>query len=374
MPPTVAYAHFTLPQSVDETSCQAGTMEQSVYAREIEHLVRVIAPTASTVLIKGETGTGKDVTAQHIHKQSTRKGKFISVNCAAIPAALLESELFGHEKGAFTGAEIRHKGRFEQAENGTLFLDEIGDMSPELQAKLLRAIETRTIQRVGGCEDIAVNFRLICATHRNLEHYVKTGKFREDLFYRINVFPIELPTLAQRYVDIPNLSAAILQKIAEQQNITPPYFSDEALTVLMQHNWPGNIRELRNILERATIVFSGQTITARQVKENLLRLRIPESAKLQPLSTSAKESAPRTKPYKIDSSFSLPRAEHYKSWFDYHTSIDIRCQLRDIEIVLIEAAIAKTKGNVSHAAEILNLRRTTLIEKMRKLMISKPTT
>ena len=185
---------------------------QSAPMREVKRLIELAAPSTSTILVQGETGTGKELVARAIHKLSGRKGKLVSVNCSAIPSELLESELFGHEKGAFTGADKPRAGRFEMASGGTLFLDEIGDMPLALQAKLLRALENRTIQRVGGGTDVEVDFRLVCATHQNIEADIDAGKFRADLFYRINVFPVNMPALAGRAVDIPALIEAMMAK------------------------------------------------------------------------------------------------------------------------------------------------------------------
>ena len=189
---------------------------------ELKKLVEMVSISNSTVLLRGETGCGKDVVARAIHQTSKREGELVNVNCAAIPSELLESELFGHEKGAFTGADNRREGRFEASDQGTLFLDEIGDMPLPLQAKLLRAIETRTIQRVGGKSEIKLDLRLICATHQNIEKKIDEGLFRADLFYRINVFPIEIPTLAERKEDIPILVTHILNEIRENGSKSPP--------------------------------------------------------------------------------------------------------------------------------------------------------
>ena len=223
---------------------------ESPETKSMKNLIAMVSQTDSTALILGETGTGKDIVAQAIHKCSNKKGPFITVNCAAIPSELLESELFGHEKGSFTGADKQRKGRFEQSSGGSLFLDEIGDMPLPLQAKLLRAIESKTIQRVGGAQDIKIDLRLICATHRDLEKKVENGEFRADLFFRINVLPINVPSLAERRNDIPSLQKTLLSnlKVDETQK---PIFTPDAITALCKHNWPGNVRELENTLYRA---------------------------------------------------------------------------------------------------------------------------
>ena len=208
---------------------------QSVEMRDVRRLIDIAAPSKTTILVLGASGTGKELVARSIHKLSARKGELVSINCSAIPAELLESELFGYEKGAFTGAEKTRKGRFEMASGGTLFLDEIGDMPLPLQAKLLRAIETHTVQRVGGGKDIPVDLRLVCATHQNIESDIEVGKFRADLFYRINVFPIKLPALAERNVDIPQIINALkkgMQTLGD--NVTLPTFDERALQEFMR--------------------------------------------------------------------------------------------------------------------------------------------
>ena len=232
---------------------------QSAPMREVKRLIELAAPSTTTILVQGETGTGKELVAQAVHNLSGRKGKLVSVNCSAIPAELLESELFGHEKGAFTGAEKTRAGRFEMASGGTLFLDEIGDMPLALQSKLLRALENRTIQRVGGGIDVDVDFRLVCATHQNIEADIEAGKFRADLFYRINVFPITMPALASRAVDIPALLAAMM-KSGKPNHAGQPIFTEGAHAEMMRYPWPGNVRELRNLLERACLLFPGRQI------------------------------------------------------------------------------------------------------------------
>ena len=196
---------------------------ESNETKSMKNLIAMVSQTDSTALILGETGTGKDIVAQAIHKCSKKKGSFVTVNCAAIPSELLESELFGHEKGSFTGADKLRKGRFEQSSGGSLFLDEIGDMPLPLQAKLLRAIESKSIQRVGGAEDIKINLRLICATHRDLEKKVESGEFRADLFFRINVLPINVPSLAERRTDIPSLLKSLIETLNVEKSVQPKF-------------------------------------------------------------------------------------------------------------------------------------------------------
>ena len=357
----------------ESTSVDEFIVGKSAATKELRRLVDILAPADRTVLIQGQTGSGKDVVARAIHALSGRKGPLISINCAAIPTELLESELFGHEKGAFTGAETDRKGRFELADEGTLFLDEIGDMNLSLQTKLLRAIENRTIQRVGGSKDIEVNFRLICATHQNLQAHVDEGKFRADLFFRINVFPIQVPSLAERSVDIPDLIDSICASIGESQNSKPPLFDETALSELSRYNWPGNVRELRNVLERAIVLFPQKEITNKEVRENLLRLKVPdETEELEALW----EETGNLNTIDLDGLISdkppLPVPSSYQDWFSYFDTIDLRKHLQEVEIVLIEAALRKKEGQITGAAEALKLRRTTLIEKMKKLMIERP--
>ena len=345
-------------------------------SKELKRLIKMVAKTTTTVLVLGETGTGKELVAKALHFESNRKGGLISVNCAAIPSELLESELFGHEKGSFTGADKPRAGRFEQAAGGTLFLDEIGDMPISLQSKLLRALEDKSIQRVGGNKTIKIDFRLVCATHQELSVKVDKGDFRADLFYRINVFPIDVPRLSERAVDI----ALILRKILENFESSGelpnnfPTFDDTALIALQKYSWPGNVRELKNLIERACVLFNGRSINSEHVKHNLLKIKAPDhteestalwdaAADLVGISADSQEESPITP---------LPHPDHYKDWFLYFDNIDLRRHLQDIEIVLIEAALENSSGQVSQASGMLKLRRTTLIEKMKKLAIEKP--
>ena len=318
----------------------------------------------------GETGTGKELVAEAVHQSSKRKGNFVAVNCAAIPTELLESELFGHEKGAFTGADKARIGRFEMSSGGTLFLDEIGDIPLSLQSKLLRALESRKIQKVGGGKDIPLNLRMVFATHQNLEKKVNDGTFRADLFYRINVFPINVPTLSERAEDIPLLLDYILKSVKDNNKL--PKFSDEALIAFKRHLWPGNIRELKNVVERACILFPGNEINRNNVYENLLRLKVPTSEEEQNALWDATQNLDlnNKEENNKNSNSPLPHPKHYADWFDFFDNIDLRVYLRDVEIVLIESALKRSGGTVSKASELLKINRTTLIEKMKKLQIS----
>lgn len=344
---------------------------------ELRKLVSVVAPSLAPVLLTGGTGVGKDIVAQDIHLRSMRAGPFIAINCAAIPAELLESELFGHEKGAFTGADRSRSGRFEMSSGGTLFLDEIGDMPLALQSKLLRTLENHCIQRIGGSAEIKLDLRLICATHKNVEQMVEDGRFRADLYYRLAAFPIEVPPLAQRTEDIPALLEAMTESYVERQpEAIAPQFTPSAIAALKAYGWPGNVRELRNVLERAFVLFAGHEVSSENVTENLLRLRLPgPSPKVEmdalweavaifdsPVSESP-EPQPRIAP---------PAPEDFRDWFLHYEEIDLRSFVRDVEVVLIEAALTAKSGLVSHAADALKLRRTTLIEKMKKFMIERP--
>ena len=346
----------------------------SLVIKEMKKLIEMVSSSNTTVLIQGETGTGKELVAEALHIASGRQGNNISVNCAAIPSELLESELFGHEKGAFTGADRTRPGRFEQANNGTIFLDEIGDMPLPLQSKLLRVLESRKIQRVGSSKEVDVNFRLVCATHQDLDKKVEKGEFRADLFYRINVFPIDVPTLAARTVDVPLLIQGIIEKIKFSGQEIKVNFSEDALKVLSNYNWPGNVRELRNVIERASVLFNDRSVSGENVRENLLRLKAPdpeeEQDELWAASTELGEITKDEKDKEIES-LPIPKPEQYKDWFLYFDKMDLRKHLSEIEIVMIEAALEKTDGMVSQASDALKLRRTTLIEKMKKYGIAK---
>src|SRR5688572_25508014 len=231
--------------------------------REVLSKVEQVAPTASTVLLRGETGTGKELVAHAIHINSPREEKpFVRVNCAALAPGILESELFGHEKGSFTGAMALRRGRFELADGGTLFLDEVGDLPMEIQIKLLRTLQEREFERVGGVETIKVDVRLVSATNRNLEKMIEDGEFREDLYYRLNVFPINLPPLRDRLDDLPVLTAHFVAKFSRQMGVTAQAPSTEAIAKLREYNWPGNVRELENIIERAMILARGVPLGA----------------------------------------------------------------------------------------------------------------
>jgi two-component system, NtrC family, nitrogen regulation response regulator NtrX len=246
--------------------------------REVMSQVEQVAASETRVCIRGETGTGKELIARTLHEKSPRRGAtFVSLNCAAIPAELMESELFGHEKGSFTGAAARHVGKFEQAHGGTLLLDEIGDMPMAMQAKLLRVLEEGEIERVGGGAPFSVNVRVVVATHRNLEEQVRQGTFREDLYHRVFVFPIVLPPLHERMEDIRVLAEHFLGQLAEQNHWKPKSLSAGALETLQAYQWPGNVRELRNVIERAMLFASGEIVEVATIERAL-----PQSVHLTP--------------------------------------------------------------------------------------------
>ncbi|MGH7838019.1 MAG: sigma-54-dependent transcriptional regulator, partial [Candidatus Binataceae bacterium] len=262
---------------------------QSEVMREVMAQVEHVAASETRVCIRGETGTGKELIARTLHEKSPRcGGPFISLNCAAIPAELMESELFGHEKGSFTGAAARHIGRFEQAHRGTLFLDEIGDMPAGMQAKLLRVLEEGEIERVGGSGPLRVDVRVVVATHHNLEEQVQQGTFREDLYHRIFVFPVMLPPLRERREDIGVLIEHFSRQIAEQNNWKRKTFTRDAVADLERYPWPGNIRDLRNVMERVLLLASGDTVGSAEVVRALPS--VPATTAEKALSTAALNS------------------------------------------------------------------------------------
>ena len=250
-------------------------------ANNLKQMISLIAPSDSAVIINGPTGAGKELVAEALHDESRRKGRFIAVNCAAIPKDLMEAELFGYEKGAFTGAVKTTHGKFEQADSGTLFLDEIGDMSLDLQSKLLRILENSSVTRVGGSKETKVNVRVVCATHKDLASLVSQKAFRDDLFFRLNVFPIQVPSLLDRLEDIPDLIEHLLNNSKSRHfKNSNTSFAQSGLDALQKYDWPGNIRELRNIIERAAVFYPGQEIDDEKVRDFLKSKRIKFRATL----------------------------------------------------------------------------------------------
>jgi DNA-binding NtrC family response regulator len=308
--------------------------------REVLSKVEQVAPTSSTVLLRGETGTGKELVAHAIHINSPREEKpFVRVNCAALAPGVLESELFGHEKGSFTGAMERRRGRFELADGGTLFLDEVGDLPMEVQIKLLRTLQERELERVGGSETIKIDVRVVSATNRNLEKMIEEGEFREDLYYRLNVFPINLPPLRDRLDDLPVLVGHFITKFARQMGTSPAGASAEGMAKLREYNWPGNVRELENIIERAMILAKGAPLGA----NHLDFVRRMQSAANQSGSQPVLATAPAE-----DGGKSLAE------------------RLLDSERKEIVAAVEKSRGNIASASRMLGINRSTLYYRLRK--------
>jgi two-component system, NtrC family, response regulator AtoC len=312
---------------------------QRVYA-----LVRKVADTSMTVLILGETGAGKEVVAEAVHRASGRKDRpFVRLNCASIPSNLLESELFGHVKGAFTGADRMHVGYFEAASGGTLFLDEIGEMPAALQAKLLRVLEQRRITRVGDTREIPVDTRVVCATHRDLEEEVRRGSFREDLFFRISVFTVMVPPLRDRRSEIRRLAEYFVRRAAREQGGVPPRLSDEAAAALERHDWPGNVRELRNAVERACVLQETGVILPEHLPDRVREARKPALAALPGVAPAAPADG----------------------------AVDVREHIAGIEREAIVAALEACGGNQTHAASRLGMSRRTLIYKLEKYGLKK---
>ncbi len=323
--------------------------------QRVNKMIQQVADSEATVLILGESGTGKEVVARKLHYHSSRRGKpFVPVNCGAIPSELLESELFGHEKGAFTGAISARQGRFEMADGGTLFLDEIGDMSMPMQVKILRVLQERTFERVGSNKTLQSNVRIVAATHRNLEEAIRDGRFREDLFYRVNVFPIEMPPLRDRREDIPVLISDLITRM-EKEKRGSVRLSPTAVTALAQHGWPGNVRELANLVERLAILFPYGVVDVADLPEKLRPV-----GKMEPipgLDEATQAESGMTE--RTGDSSPLPQRLPLEG-------IDLKAHLNNMELSLIRQALEEAGGVVAHAAKRLNMRRTTLVEKLRK--------
>lgn len=325
-------------QTIASTPTTFPMIGQSAKIVRIFGLIEKVAPADSTVLITGESGTGKELIAQAIHERSARANHpFIKINCAAIPDTLMESELFGHEKGSFTGAVSSKPGRFELADGGTFFLDEVGEMSTEMQVKLLRALQDRSFERVGGLRTIKVDVRLITATNKDLELEVRENRFRKDLFYRLNVVPINLPPLRERPDDIPRLIAYFLKKFSERMQKPMPLFNPETLQLLTQFPWPGNIRELENLMERLVVMGEHAVITPDQLPERIIEYEEQRFQESQAVSGSLKDR--------------------------------VKDATRRIEKKAIEAALTDTDFNVTQAARRLNISRKGLQLKMKELGI-----
>ncbi|MDC0206970.1 sigma-54 dependent transcriptional regulator [Nitrospinae bacterium] len=333
---------------------------ESLPIREVFDVVERAAGSQSTVMIYGESGTGKELIARALHINSPRASKpFIAVNCGAIPHELLESELFGYEKGSFTGAINTRIGRLELANQGTIFLDEIGDMPTSLQVKLLRVLAEREIDRLGSTKPTPIDIRVITATHRNLEESMRAGKFREDLFYRLNIIPINLPPLRERKADIPLLVNHFLKQLngtAESKTI-----SEEAMHFLVNYSWPGNIRELANFIERMLVLSIGSTITPRDLPEKILGDTPKE--RWQPLNKEEEGNPAQMLQQSLKQSFHVGIPED---------GINLKKTVEEFEKELLLEALEKTGWVKNKAANLLGLNRTTLVEKLKKLQISSP--
>jgi sigma-54 dependent transcriptional regulator, flagellar regulatory protein len=323
--------------------------------RHLREIVRRVAKASVSVMIAGPSGSGKEMVARAIHAESTRSNKpFVALNCGAIPVELIESELFGHERGAFTGANARRQGRFEEAHNGTLFLDEIGDMRFDMQVKLLRVLEDSMVTRVGGNGALPVDVRVISATHQNIEKAIAENRFREDLFFRLGVVPVRVPPLAERIDDIPLLIAHFQSRFS---GALKAKFDRQAMLRLQSHDWPGNVRELRNIIERANVLFGGSVVGEVEVNELLGKaVALVRPAEL----TVPAEERP-----------ALPTPDPLLSAHANRIPIDLKALLETMELERIQMALDMANGVVSEAARMLTLKRTTLIEKMRKYRLDR---
>jgi len=333
---------FEVRRALDKLQAQGEVAEStgdmvggSPAIKEVLALVARVAPTSSTVLIRGESGTGKELVARAVHDQSKRKGKpFIKVICAALPETLIESELFGYEKGAFTGAAAAKPGRFELAEGGTIFLDEIGDLTPATQVKLLRVLQDRQFERLGGTQTLRADVRVLAATHRDLEALVREGKIREDLFYRINVVPVRVPALRERKEDIPLLAEHMIQRFRKEHGKPSVKLDAKAVDGLRTHDWPGNVRELQNVIERLVVLNQSGLILEREVAECLGR-------------RGAVATAPGAAP----------------------SGAALGASVAEAEKAAIEGALRAANGNRTHAAKALGISRRTLHNKLREYNI-----
>ncbi len=346
----------------------------------IRRMIQQVAPTDANVLVLGESGTGKEVIASNIHFLSNRKsGPFIPVNCGAIPGELLESELFGHEKGAFTGAVTTRKGRFELAQGGTLFLDEIGDMPLQMQVKLLRVLQERTFERVGGTKPIDCNVRIIAATHRNLEVMIDAGDFREDLYYRLNVFPIESPALRERKEDIPLLLQEIISRFESREGKSVK-FTEESITSLMEHRWAGNVRELSNLVERLVILYPNQVVNVQDLPPKYQHVEFSDFQPEYPDELTEREALNALFRDDDESEIDAPVEVKVDSTSSSSESslgvvppdgLNLKDYLSTLEVDMIKQALEQHDWVVARTAEFLSMRRTTLVEKMRKYDISR---
>ena len=335
--------NYSLRRRIEVERSQRGALiGNSQSMQRVRSMIDKVAETDATVLVRGESGTGKELVARELHERNSvrRNGSFVAVNCAALPSELIESELFGHEKGAFTGAAARREGKFEQADTGTLFLDEIGDMSANVQAKLLRALEERRIERLGSNESIPVDVRIVSATHRPLEQEIANGNFRADLFYRLRVVTVDIPPLRERREDIPMLAETFMRQAADHYDLPERTLSQGTLKRLLEYNWPGNVRELKNTIDRAVIMAEGDEITPRDLPD--------EITAGMPVSTN-------------------PEGTQETDGLRVPFTADFREDRREFERRYITRCLEHTHGNVTRAAEILDMHRQSLQHKLRQL-------
>jgi len=333
----------------------------SAVMQTVRHDIEQVAGSDANVLILGESGTGKEVVARNVHYHSKRRNKaFVPVNCGAIPPELLESELFGHEKGAFTGAISSREGRFSMAEGGTLFLDEIGEMTMAMQVKLLRVLEERTFERVGGNKTLFADVRIVAATNQNLKEMIKNGTFREDLYFRLDVFPIRIPALRDRIEDLPLLTNELISRL-EHNKGSSVRFSTDAIMALSQYNWPGNVRELANQIERMAIKHPCGLVQAQHLPEKFRdsEQQVPEQLTAEAIDAVMQQRTP-------DTALEIPRVNLPAEGFD------LKAYIANIEVSIIQNALDTSHGVIAHAAKSLGMQRTTLAEKMRKYHISRP--
>jgi len=350
----------------------------STKAHSLRGLVATMANSNATVMITGESGTGKELLARLLHDESDRCGaNFVPINCAAIPKDLLESELFGHRKGAFTGAVADRIGRFELAHGGTIFLDEIGDMSLDMQVKLLRVLQERTVDPIGGARQISVDVRVIAATHRDLETEIAAGRFREDLYYRLNVLPMVTPPLRERPDDVPELLAFFAKKHVNFGK-PPITFKPDFLQVLQKYPWPGNVRELSNLVDRFSTLYAGQELELRAIPPTLLpKGLISAQTELQAIAPLLANLEMTPPPDVLIELGDQPDAEGVNDVESIimlaqgmpdlpPEGLSLKERMAQIERSIIEQALSRNSGNVSRTAKLLNLQRTTLIEKINK--------
>jgi DNA-binding NtrC family response regulator len=335
--------NYSLRRRIEVERSQRGALiGNSEAMQKVRAMIDKVAETDATVLVRGESGTGKELVARELHERNSvrRNASFVAVNCAALPSELIESELFGHEKGAFTGAAARREGKFEQADSGTLFLDEIGDMSSNVQAKLLRALEERRIERLGANESIPVDVRIVSATHRPLEQEITNGNFRADLFYRLRVVTVEIAPLRERREDIPLLAETFVRLAAERYELPQRALSQGTLRRLVEYNWPGNVRELKNTIDRAVIMADGDEIAPKDLPDEITA-GMPKNGIVEGESETDGLQVPFT--------------------------ADFREDRREFERRYITRCLEYTQGNVTRAAEILDMHRQSLQHKLRQL-------